>query len=408
MKHHRYIIIGFFLVLGCASSTPKKIAFENPVDTTTKPITEKESKLYHNKQLGVYATNDFPGGKLDGFTYYNDSTSTANIVPENTPINDSPYYSFKLWSNQPIETYIKLTYPKKNKHRYFPKIKTGNQPWQPLDSNNVIVIGKDIFLKTSITKDSIWISAQEVISSQDTYAWAKKIVEKHSAVSHYYSIGKTPLGRDLPVIDMYSGDTKNKPIIVLLTRQHPPEVTGFMAFKTFIETILSETTFLDQYRVLAFPIMNPDGVDLGHWRHNSGGVDLNRDWATYQQTEIKQVVTYINKTVKKNNSEIHIGLDFHSTWNDVFYTNIEEYKTRLPNFKNQWLASLEKEIPEYKVNEKPSISKKPVSKAWFLKAHHATGITYEIGDETDRQRIKEIASTSAIQLIKILEQNKTP
>ena len=65
----------------------------------------------------------------------------------------------------------------------------------------------------------------------------------------------------------------------------------------FLNTILKEnklsSIFLDKYRILAFPLMNPDGVDLGHWRHNAGGVDTNRDWSFYHQPEIKTTVQYI-------------------------------------------------------------------------------------------------------------------
>ena len=62
--------------------------------------------------------------------------------------------------------------------------------------------------------------------------------------------------------------------------------------------------FLTKYRILAFPIMNPDGVDLGHWRHNAGGIDLNRDWSKYHQPEIKNVIRFIEKELKTNNSEL--------------------------------------------------------------------------------------------------------
>ena len=73
------------------------------------------------------------------------------------------------------------------------------------------------------------------------------------------------------------GKPKNKKIIVLLTRQHPPETTGYYAFQSFLETILDDSelsdVFLKTYRIIAFPIVNPDGVDLGHWRHNYGGIE---------------------------------------------------------------------------------------------------------------------------------------
>ena len=148
--------------------------------------------------------------------------------------------------------------------------------------------------------------------------------------------------------------------------------------------------------------MNADGVDLGHWRHNAGGVDTNRDWSVYNQPEIKQTVKYIQKVLKRSRSKIVLGLDFHSTWHDVFYTNTIRESTALPNFIEDWFNGLEANIPNYKVNEEAGNSTKPVSKGWFLYGHNAVGITYEIGDATPKENIELIGRVSAQQMMKIL------
>jgi hypothetical protein len=66
---------------------------------------------------------------------------------------------------------------------------------------------------------------------------------------------------------------------------------------------------------------------------------------------------------------------------------------------------LEENIPHYKVNESSGNSTKPVSKGWFLKRHRAVGITYEIGDNTQRDRIRTIGRVSAQEMMKILRSN---
>ena len=85
-----------------------------------------------------------------------------------------------------------------------------------------------------------------------------------------------------------------------------------------------------------------------------------------------------------------------------FYTNKKRKGTTLPNFIDDWFAALESNIDNYKVNEKPGNSNKPVSKGWFLYGQNATGITYEIGDATSRERIKTIGKVTAEQMMNIL------
>ena len=261
-------------------------------------------------------------------------------------------------------------------------------------------------LKVVVGNKSKIISGQELNSSSIVYEWVEELIKDKRDFVSFKKIGKTKLKRPFMVIDINKNEAKQKPTIVLITRQHPPEVTGYFAFQSFLSSILEESDlsskFLNRYRILAFPMMNPDGVDLGHWRHNSGGVDLNRDWSAYNQKEIKTTVDFISKTLRENKSNLILGLDFHSTYYDVFYTNIERSSTSMPLFLDEWFLSLENSIPNYKVNEQPSTSMQPVSKGWFLNAHKAVGVVYEIGDNTPRDRIKVIGRESARSMMKIM------
>ena len=239
---------------------------------------------------------------------------------------------------------MRFKYPEGYKHRYIPKIKS-NGNWKIVDSLNFKFDQNISSLILTINETPKIISGQELHTSSIIYNWVNDLVKGKENYVRFKKIGKTKLNPVFKVLDIYKGLPKNKPVIVLLTRQHPPEVTGYFAFKAFLETILKEneltSSFLDHYRILAFPLMNPDGVDLGHWRHNAGGVDTNRDWSFYHQSEIKTTVDYITKVLNKNNSKLLLGLDFHSTYYDVFYTNIERKLTALPEFLPKWFSSLE-------------------------------------------------------------------
>ena len=399
------LVIFLSLFVGC--STAPKVLFKDTVDTETKPIQYQSKRTFTFADSGVSFSNQFEGARLNSVDQLNDSVFTVTILPENEPINHSPYYAFDVWSSSPKEITLKFKYPKKYKHRYVPKIKS-NGSWSVADSLAFQFDENFSSLKLQINPTAKIVSGQELHTSSIVYSWVDKLIEGKKSFVRSKTIGETKLKRPFRVLDIYKGSPKNKPVLVLITRQHPPEVTGYFAFQAFLSTILEEnkltSSFLDHYRILAFPLMNPDGVDLGHWRHNAGGVDTNRDWSFYHQPEIKTTVDYITQVLKKNNSKLVLGLDFHSTWYDVFYTNKERKSTAFPEFLPKWFSALEQNIPNYKVNEKSSNSTKPVSKGWFLYGHNAVGVTYEIGDDTPRDRIQLIGMESAKAMMRILEE----
>ena len=396
-------ILAVFLS-GC--SAPKRVAFSNPVDTKSKPVTYPEKQTFGIPELGVYATNNFDGARLNDVEKINDSTVNVVIRPENTPINNSAYYAFKIWADTPRTLYVQFDYPSDYSHRYWPKLSTSGKHWITADTTDIFLKDAMVTLKMKLSKDTTWVAAQELFTSTDVKTWYSGLEKKYGTWLHTTTIGHSKLGKNIPLLDLYSGNPKGKAIVVLLTRQHPPEVTGHMAFLHFLETILGSTslseTFFEKFRILAFPIMNPDGVDMGNWRHNAGGVDLNRDWSYYRQPEVRRVAKAIESIVKKDKGTLLLGIDFHSTRYDIFYTSTQRQGTTLPDFIPQWFAGLEANIPDYKVNEDSSSSNRPVSMGWFLKRFNAVGITYEVGDATPRDFIALKAKVAATEMMKLL------
>ena len=403
MKKNIIYISSLILLLSC--QTKKKVIFETYIDTNNKSIEIQTKRTFEIKNLNIYASNQFDGARLNNFQKLNDSTVVAYITPENTPINNSAYYAFSIWSKVPRTIYLSFKYPPGYSHRYRPKIKI-NDKWSLIDTLRIQNKKNNTLVKLELSAIPQIIAAQKIESSKDVKKWYQEMVRKNSNTLNYKTVGKTALGREIPVLFSNNNKHDQKDIIVLLTRQHPPETTGYYAFQYFIEKVLEETQiskiFLDKYQIIAFPIMNPDGVDLGHWRHNANGIDLNRDWSNYNQPEIKHAVNFVEKQIRKNKSVVKLGLDFHSTWYDIFYTNKERKETTLPNFIDDWFKNIENKIANYKINEASQNSKKPVSKGWFLNRFNATGITFEIGDNTSDKKIKELSETAALEMMKIL------
>jgi len=373
----------------------KTFTYTNPVDTRTKVIDYQDKRNFLFDEVG--ASNNFPGARLNKFNRTNDSTYVATINAENTPINPSPWYAFKIWSKEKRTLSVKLQY-NDYKHRYDPKISTDGEHWTLLDST-LVQLGIDSTSATfqlNTSNDTLWVAAQEIQDSKRVGKWIESF--RNNELVTIGTAGKSALGRPLFHMNITKGSNYKKPTIIVISRQHPPEVTGFFAMKSFIETLVKEggkNGFLEKYRVMVYPLMNPDGVDLGHYRHNTGGVDLNRDWSVYHQPEIAHITEHMVNETKNDKNNVLLGLDFHSTYKDVYYTPHESIKRKIPDFTKTWLESIRVQLDIGDINESPGKGTRPTSSAWFNRQFGATGITYEIGDTTPREFIKKKGEVSA-------------
>ena len=379
------------------------------VTTVNQKIDTIQQRQYRFEKSGLTFSCDFLTGRFNKVSQKNDSVFTVLISAENYPINPSPWYAFYLTANLSQKIVVELTYTK-SKHRYYPKFSPDGKNWQTVDSALVQYIqpGKEKFgagsmpvsvnVTLQINKgDTLWLAAQEPASSRDVYEWLnklpanKKIKQGIAGYStykkeiRYFTIGKVK---------------KNKPSVVIISRQHPPEVTGYFAMQQFVDVLLSSEKQSRKYRKkfvsYVVPLMNPDGVDNGHWRHNAGGVDLNRDWVQQHQPEVKQVNHFLDSSLKANNSKILFFIDFHSTWDDIFYTNSVTKKSNLPGLMDQLLAGIEKELQQGKLNIKASDKNESfVSKGYFYNIYNAESVTYEVGDNTSREIIERKGKVAA-------------
>ena len=398
-----YTLFSCILFISCNRYIAKPFNFPEPVDTTDHPIKMQVKKTYEID--GIFADNEFEGARLNDFIQINDSTFRAVIEPENFPINPSPHYAFRIWSETARTIELELHYTK-HKHRYYPKLGYDDTTWEAIDSTDFRLDADSIhaILTLNLQKEKLFVVAQELKTTKHIKAWSEKQAQ-HPDV-RFSTMGKSKLGRDLFLLDIYQNDFKKKDIIVIMSRQHPPEVTGHMAMESFVEELLEDNplsnAFRKKYHIIVFPLMNPDGVDLGHWRHNAGGIDMNRDWAFYHQPENRQVANYIVKTSKRNKSEVILGLDFHSTQNDIFYTfDGSLVAEKLPYFNDYWVDAINEAV-EIKTTEGAYGLNQPITKTWFFTQFKASSITYEVGDHTSRDFIVRKGKVAAKEMMKLL------
>jgi hypothetical protein len=379
-----------------------------PTESTKIQIQEKQ---VFELGKGVYFSNQFEGARLNDVLVVNDTLIRIRVNPENEPINPSPWYAFKVWSDQPVNTWIEFTYAEGGFHRYFPKISTDGRVFQNLDSTSFkaeSLPGKrpeTAYLNIDVSADTLWIAAQDFVGTNEVTVWKEEMLKLDFV--ERIKIGESTEGRTLEVLKI--GEADDSKMLMVISMQHPPEIPGYLAMKAFVETICEDSPearkFRSKYNLYVMPQMNPDGVANGHWRHNAGGIDLNRDWVNFNQPETRALSTFMENKVRKSGGKFIFAADFHATWEDIFYTINEDLEGNSPGLIPKLIKRSSKRIPGYDPNIRPTENneRSVTSNSYFFFVHGAESMTFEVGDNTPRELIRMKGEFTARELMRLLK-----
>ncbi|WP_424499664.1 M14 family zinc carboxypeptidase [Robiginitalea sp.] len=390
----------------------------NPiVPTVDRPVQRQWKGIWTFNDSTTFFTNDFEGGRLNGVAYDGNDHYTVWITAENTPINVSPWYAFKVWTTTPREITVQLSY-QNSRSRYYPKISTDGVNFKPLDSVYFKAVnpGEGEFgikaapefaeMTLQVNSEPVFVSAQELYTSSRVKSWVDSLSQKPFIRTN--PIGYTKENRPLHLMEIQENGQAKKALMVI-ARQHPPEVTGFLAMKSFIETLSGDTpearAFRNSHTVFVVPLMNPDGVDNGHWRHNMGGIDLNRDWQNFNQPETRSVRDFLR--AKDADYDFVFGVDFHSTWDDIYYPLDTVVAGPKGKIVFDWIQGISQRLPQKKTNISASDQLEPtmVSRTYFFVNHDMPAIVFELGDDTPRDFLKLKGQVAAEELMRLLMQD---
>jgi hypothetical protein len=232
----------------------------------------------------------FDGGQLGKCMPSNDGSFALTLFPEDAPpINTSPWYAYRVSGRAGDKVVIRMSF-EDGYARYWPKTSLDGVTWNPLPEANVRVDENKEWMTLNLTLEQgqTWVAGQELLTQAYYDKWLDEL-ESHDEFTTRL-LGRSNLDRPL-----YLAENDDRPEFVLMIgRQHPPEVTGAIAMRSFIRTVLADTELARQFRARyqlgIVPLMNPDGVARGHWRHNVDGTDVNRDWGPFKQPETQAVM----------------------------------------------------------------------------------------------------------------------
>ena len=325
------------------------------------------------------------------------------INPEiDDSINPSPWFAIRKSEHSKS---IKLELDYKNyKHRYYPKLSKDKKKWTKIDEIFISKKedGKIVIIDFLPSNQKEYVASQELITDFWYDEWYNEL-ESSGRVKREI-IGFSVLRN--PIHMFFAEKNTNNPYILVLGRQHPPEVTGALAMKSFINELLTENfltdSFLDRYNILFVPLMNPDGVMNGFWRYNANKKDLNRDWGNFTQPETDAVY---KKLIKLSNKKLVLFIDFHSTFKNIFYISDVLEDSSMKHFLRDWLGDSRDSLSEinYSYEIINSLNKdNGVSKNYIYNEYKIPSVTYEVSDNENRNIIQQSSSVLATNLMKLL------
>jgi len=352
--------------------------------------------------------DNFSGGNVGACEFSSNSVVSVVITPEDAPpINQSAWYSFRLSPRQASEFEISLRFVDGHA-RYLPKISEDGEHWATLGEDKYSISDDRSTLTIRLTErtDPLFVSAQELMVADDYERWMRKLAA-HPELANK-TLGRSIAGRPIQALVTQ----RRSEVVYLFGRQHPPEITGGMAMQRFVETVFADTPLAREFRarfmLVLVPLINPDGVEAGHWRHNLGGRDLNRDWGPFSQPETQSIKRLIDE-LDADGISPKLMLDFHSTQRSRFYTQMPEDFDEELDFARDWLNRSRERMPEFDFLYDPrKPSGQENTKNFFFSTYHIPAITYEIGDEVDRELISSTTPIFAEEMMRVMLERASP
>lgn len=138
------------------------------------------------------------------------------------------------------------------------------------------------------------------------------------------SAGKSRGGVNVPIIKITGTEKskKQKPVIVVMSRQHPGETHPSFVVHGLINYLLTKDYTANKLRKefewWIFPCVNPDGVIIGNYYGNTQGKDMNKNFFSSSDTSIKDedrcpevelIRTYLQQNLPEDPINFRMFLD---------------------------------------------------------------------------------------------------
>ena len=220
----------------------------------------QNKRAFDFQKAGVRFNNQFSGARLNDCAQIGDDEFQIVIRPENTRINDSAWYAFRVVAEESKTIEVRLTY-ENGKHRYDPKISRDGRNWKPLESERYVHDRENRTATLTLDVDTrpLWVAGQELIGVKEIEAWCDRLARRafRPTIDHR-KIHARPSAANV-------GDRRERRFESRLhhqstsIRRRSPARWAWMAF---VGKLTDDSELSKRYRrrftTFVIPLMNPD------------------------------------------------------------------------------------------------------------------------------------------------------
>ncbi len=198
----------------------------------------------------------------------------------------------------------------------------GGELWERMEEHSYLPHNGGTYVAThAFGCDPVTVATFFPFAYETMETWRDQVGE-HPAVGQS-TIGTSEQGRDIRMLTITNPElpTAGKHGVFILSRQHAAETAGSYQLTGLVDFLVSGQAdaqpLLDELIWYVVPMVNPDGVYLGHSRSTSELRDPNRDWGNDESVEVMVVRSALEDL--SASSGVDMVLDWHNQMNDVLW-----------------------------------------------------------------------------------------
>ncbi|MGK0187616.1 MAG: hypothetical protein ACI9R3_003404 [Verrucomicrobiales bacterium] len=271
---------------------------------------------------GITFDSNYDNGSLETVRSVGADLFQAQLFVESGELGERSYW-FRFRMHGVAGRSFKLALDHRENRRPF--IRIGDAPWRRMTAEESPNTSR-VILSFDEDEDAAELAFFEPLGLAETYAAVNQLASGN-AFFESEVIGQSFQGKDVVMITVndvrYPSAGKHR--VWLHSRAHAGEVTSTHSMLGFLRQVLDDSELGRRLREHCIfhivPILNVDGVDLGHTRWDARGMDPERPWCDVNIPVVEGVKKVVDQLMATENP-IKVALNLHSTrgtYADTFF-----------------------------------------------------------------------------------------